>query len=473
MILVLGWLATPSHAQDTTQVLPWGVYLQQVYHYHPVARQLRLQPELAQAQLMTARGYFDPKVKSTFRGKDFKETDYFQLWDSKVEVPVWNFADLKAGYERNQGVYLNPEATVPENGLWYAGVSVPIGRGLFIDSRRAAVQQALLDLEGTEVDRQKNMNKFLLMAAKAYWEWTQAHQQFVLQQEGVTLAEFRLEGVRQRVTQGDAAAVDTLEANLQYQSRMLDYNQALLDVETARLLVETYLWSSQEEPLQLQPGISPEQVAPLSSMAQPRQLDSLIQLVATHPELRKYEIKGEQLGIDRRLAIENLKPELNLEYNWLWAPGAEFDQVIASTFVNDYKWGASFAIPILLRKERGKLNQVRIKQEQNSLEIQQTYLVLENELRQRYRQYLQYQQMFQQADLMASQYAQLLAAERTKFQNGESSLFLVNSREVKYLEARRKRIELEAKLGKALAEVWERAGVLEVIWLDALPEAQE
>ncbi|SKB43054.1 hypothetical protein [Dyadobacter psychrophilus] len=42
-------------------------------------------------------------------------------------------------------------------------------------------------------------------------------------------------------------------------------------------------------------------------------------------------------------------------------------------------------------------------------------------------------------------YQQLVKAEKMRFSNGESSLFLINSRENKALEARQKLIDLKAK----------------------------
>ncbi|MEL6538374.1 MAG: TolC family protein [Bacteroidota bacterium] len=465
LLAIPGWVAADDADSVSVAELPWQVYMNRVYRYHPVAEQLRLQPAMAEAMLMETKGAFDPKIASDYIQKDFEDKDYFRRWDTDIKVPVWNYADLKLGYEQNQGIYLNPEAEVPDDGLIYAGISIPVGRGLFIDSRRAAIKKAILELDGNEAERQKNMNKFLLMSAKAYWEWAQAHQQLLLAEEGVRLAAFRLSGTRQNVTQGAAAAVDTLEAGLQLRSRRLDYQQAQLDYQTALLYLETFLWDNVGEPLQLQPGIVPEVVPPTNSLPMPSGLDSLVALVDVHPELVKYQIKGEQLVVDRRLALENLKPELNLEYNWLWPPSGN-PQNIVVPFSNDYKWGANFSIPLLYRKERGKLNQIRIKAEQNSLDQDNIFLQLENEIRQRYVQFQQFEQMLAQATIMSDEYAQLLAAERIRFDNGESSLFLVNSREVKYLDARKKQIDLEAKLSKALAELWERAGVLEVLWLD-------
>ncbi len=57
-------------------------------------------------------------------------------------------------------------------------------------------------------------------------------------------------------------------------------------------------------------------------------------------------------------------------------------------------------------------------------------------------------------------YQRLLEAEQTLFGNGESSLFLINSRENKVLEAQQKLIELKAKFFKTAYAVQWTAGLL-------------
>ena len=57
-------------------------------------------------------------------------------------------------------------------------------------------------------------------------------------------------------------------------------------------------------------------------------------------------------------------------------------------------------------------------------------------------------------------YATLQRGEEIKFSNGESSLFLVNARELKTLEARQKLIELQGKEQKAVANTLWAAGTL-------------
>jgi outer membrane protein TolC len=94
-------------------------------------------------------------------------------------VPVW-IGELKAGYERNQGQYVNPEYRTPNEGLAYAGVSVPlpISQGFFIDARRNTLRQAQLFRDIAEADRVKEINKLLLSAAKDYWNWYYAYNEY-------------------------------------------------------------------------------------------------------------------------------------------------------------------------------------------------------------------------------------------------------------------------------------------------------
>ncbi|WP_221393492.1 hypothetical protein [Dyadobacter sp. NIV53] len=57
-------------------------------------------------------------------------------------------------------------------------------------------------------------------------------------------------------------------------------------------------------------------------------------------------------------------------------------------------------------------------------------------------------------------YQKLVQAEQIRFANGESSLFLINSRENKALEAREKLIELKTKYFQTAYSLQWSAGLL-------------
>jgi hypothetical protein len=57
-------------------------------------------------------------------------------------------------------------------------------------------------------------------------------------------------------------------------------------------------------------------------------------------------------------------------------------------------------------------------------------------------------------------YERLLEAEEIKFDNGESSVFLINSRQMKLVSAQEKLTELQRKHKIAQTKVMELSGVL-------------
>ena len=121
-------------AQDTDAgfVLSASNFLTLVKQYHPVAKQADLIPESAQARLLQARGGFDPKLFGDLENKTYKETEYYSLVNAGLKVPTWYGIEFKADYSYARGSFINPKESLPEQGLLAAGLSVPLGRGLWI-----------------------------------------------------------------------------------------------------------------------------------------------------------------------------------------------------------------------------------------------------------------------------------------------------------------------------------------------------
>ncbi len=297
-------------------------FFEVVLQNHPVARQAYLLGELARQDLRLARGNFDPKLKSNFDVKEFGEKNdlYYAQWDSKLEVPMWFPVDLNVGYEQNRGEYLSEEFTNTGDGLIYAGVSLPVGRGLFIDERRAAVKQARLMQDMAAAEQIKEVNKVLLNAAKAYWEWYYAYEALRVVNEVEELAETRYRGVVRQVVNGDVAPFDSLKAFINYQERDVQRATAALDYENAKLTASVFLWQATDTeavPLEIAETTVPV-LADSSGVLSLEELAELQRLArVNHPELVKVGAKIQQLQVERRLNQEFLKPVINLKYNFL------------------------------------------------------------------------------------------------------------------------------------------------------------
>ena len=175
-----GQVATPQDLDsifvlpDTAQAFRLSNLYTVVLRNHPVAKQASLLSEQAKQEIRLAKGAFDPKLTTSIDLKNFQDKEYFNMLNSTLKIPVWFPIDPMISVDRNRGVFLNPENSIPsanQNLQFNAGVSLPIGKGLFIDDRRATVKQAVLFQDILEAEQIKMVNKILLEATKDYWNW--------------------------------------------------------------------------------------------------------------------------------------------------------------------------------------------------------------------------------------------------------------------------------------------------------------
>lgn len=449
-----------SYAQwDGLSVLSYATFMEIVQANHPLAKQADLQVTKGNSGLLQSKGAFDPKLFTEVSQKYFEDKEYYNLIDGGIKLPTKIGVEVKGGYINNSGYYLNPENNVPDEGLWYAGVSVPIGQGLLIDKRRAQLKQAELYLTISEQERKIMYNELLYDAGKAYWDWFKAYSVQRIYEEAVTIANTRLQAVKNSAKLGDKPSVDTLEAGIQVQNRVLNFQQAKLNFKNSTALLSVYLWSDEDIPLELTEGVVPEEASTVEPVVvndfYAAQLDSI---EYTHPELAKINFKIAQLEVDKKLKKEMLKPQLNLNYNALMQPmGSE---TFPNYSINNYKWGLEFSMPVFIRKERGalklaeaKIQEANYENKDKQAKIRAKVSFALNEWQTTLDQYNLYRQTVED-------YRNLLEAERRLFNIGESSLFMINSRESSYINARIKLAELLTKNRKSELSTTYSMGVL-------------
>ncbi len=466
LMLCLPMLSTAQPA-DSARLLTLQEYFGWVTEYHPVASRARLLGIQAEAAERMARGGFDPKLVSDWQQKSFDGKEYFTLGESGMKVPSWFGLEFKAMFQVTDGVFLNPENNLPDAGQAILGVKASLGQGLFIDERRAALRKAELLGKLNEAEQQQAVNDLLQDAAKAYWNWTVAYNQLRVFQQALDITQKRYGGIVESFRVGDLPAVDTLETLIQLQSRQFDLNEAQVQYRNATLYLSNFLWYEGRVPLEVTDELRPAGEAEFNTqviLPPVRQFQELLAL--RHPELRQYQVKLEQLDVDRRLAAEMLKPRLDVEYNFL-ADGFNFsggeienDNGISQLLAQNYKWGIHFSFPILLRKERGKLQLNKIKIMDTDFKLQQKRLELTNKVQQYYNDVVNTRQQVGLYENMVDNYQRLLDAELRKFEIGESSIFLINSREQKLIDAQLKLAKLRGNFWKYYAGLRWAAGVL-------------
>ena len=455
-IIFFLFLAVPLLGQqiDTTQVFSLEKYLMWVRTYHPVMQQANLLERKADASLLEARGVFDPKWFGEYEDKSFDQKNYFRVGEAGLKIPTWWGVDVKMAYLWSNGDFLNPAGKLPTNGQAVVGVEVPLLRGLTFDKRRAQVKAARLLQDSNAATRRVIVNDLLLKAIETYWKWAYQNQILQVYENSLELAEDRFQMIKSSFEQGDKPAIDTLESMIQIQNRTLQLSQAKVDFQNATLELSNFLWFENLTPLEVSDNLRPEFLQADWNFLEEKPTANFIRdLADTHPELRNILIKRQQLDIKERLKREQFKPNLKFNYNFLgkgfdWVDNSLQESAVNSLFTENYKWGLQFSYPLLLRKERGGLELVRIEQLENQLKLGEKQLTITNKIN----------AIFQQIEMTATQiatlerivinYETLLDAEMEKFRIGESSIFLLNSREQKLIDTQMKLNKLQAEFQK-------------------------
>jgi outer membrane protein TolC len=419
-------------------------FLNLTLQHHPVAKIADVQLVKAQAMLLREKGGFDPYLSAGYDQKRYNGNRYYALSEQSLKIPIWPGMDAKVGFESNEGKYLNPENILPQGGLIQAGVSASLLQGLITDARRTAVQKARLGISVSENQRILILNQLLSEAAVSYLNWNQSWQEVKLFLKAYEIAKERFAGVQGQYLLGDKPAIDTLEAFIQLQSREASLNKAMLSFTNAGYILRYFMWDESATMIQWENIWIPSDTFPDISVTQ-KTPEALAQ-----PEIKEYLFKQQSLIYDEKLKREMLKPSLKVNYNFFNQPYAPF-----AFHAEDYKWGASFQMPVLLRKERGELKWVRAQILENDWKLkakqaewENKRLTVKNEIDVLSRQSNLYNNIM-------NDNLTLLMAEQNRFAAGESSLFVVNSRDQSYILSAIQYMETRLKLGYSIVKYYE------------------
>lgn len=452
VFLLLGSVFVSKAQIQDSLVLTFREYIGYVKQYHPVAKQAGLQIDQAQANLMKSRGGFDPKLEVDYDRKEFKDSEYYDILNATFKIPTWYGIELKAGFEQNEGEFLNPERFVPDDGLYNAGVSVSLGKGLWMNERMATLKKAKIFRLQSEAERDLLINQILFEASQAYFKWLKAYREFMLFDDFLVNATIRLDGVARSAKLGALAAIDTVEARIPVRNRELSKEQARVELRMASLELSAFLWLEENIPVELQPEVIPNVNLELE-IDPTLQLDGLLETeeaLANHPKMQALNLKIDALNVDRQLKANNLLPRIDLEYNFL---SETPDQ--ANTFnTAEYKGGINFSFPLFLRKERGDLKLAKLKITDMEFDRANTEVNLRNKINALRTNVDSFTDQLRLIAEIVEDYRTLLRAEERKFGLGESSLFLINSRETKLIEAELKQIEVRNKFFETKAKLF-------------------
>lgn len=424
----------------TSKELTYNEFLGYVKKYHPLVKNANLEINKAQANLMMARGGFDPKIEVDFSKKQFKDKEYYSILNSSFKIPTWYGIEIKAGFDNSEGVYLNPQNTVPNQGLTSLGISVPLGQGLFINQRMADLQKAKMQIQLSQAEKKLQAIVVLYDASVAYFNWKKSFNEVALYEEYNKNAEIRFKGIKSLIVQGDKPAIDSIEAGMTVKNRSLNLIDAQLKLAKAKLELSNFLWLENNIPLELADGLIPETQLEFTIQETLKTNDLLNPdfSISNHPKINALQSKIDILNVERKLKANMLLPKIDVGYSYLAEPS-----YIDNYQFEDYKIGLNFYFPLFLRKERGSLKLAKYKVQETEYTMDLEKVQLNNKIN---AQKMEIESLLKQKELIKSlveDNLMMLNSEERLFSFGESSLFLINTRENNLVSAQLSKIALE------------------------------
>ena len=451
LLLLSGLFASAQHTLSLKE------FLSIVRRYHPVAKQAALGVEIAKAEVTSSKGAFDPRFENSIIRKEFDGLLYYDHQISEVRIPTWYGIDVVAGIESLSGSRTSTPDTKGNSS--YLGFSIPVAKGLVIDSRRAILKQAKIFEQLSLQDQRAIVNDLLYDAIKVYWNWWQQVQMQRLFQKAALNAAQRFRLVKTAFEIGERPAIDTVEALAQLQSFQIGANEIELEVTNSQLRLNIFLWQENEQPYVLLPSILPQPDLP--SLMENMQIEKLQEQIPLHPEMQGYRFKLKALQVEKQLKFQSLLPAVQLKYNQLNG-SHDFQKLINTPWLeNNYRYGVAISFPLRLSEGRGEYRKAKLKIEQTKLQQLNKHISLQTKLRQYYNEWRQLRQQISLQEQAIQSYASLQRGEEIKFSNGESSLFMVNAREIKTLEAMQKLMELQSKEQQTAAGAIWASGLLD------------
>lgn len=429
-------------AQDAS-VLSYTVFLNNVLKNNPSAKRAENIKQFGIYQYKSAKGNFDPSINATYDNKFLNASNYYSIVSSSVKVPIFTAQNLKFGYEYGVGANVNPEHYTSSYGMPYVGLELGLLQGLAIDYRRAEVLKAKEYKGYYEAEKNIQLNNLLFESSIKYFDWLYSQKIVGLNQYFLTLARQRLIGIEALASVGERAAVDTIEASIFYQSRLLDYQSSIIEQQKQINDLLNYNWQSKAS---LSSNVvSVDSLDIYFDKIKLNVLKALNSDSVNNPVLSKYKSLQEVLKVDNRIKREMIKPKLNVNYNFLSYNKTSYSPVYSQ---NNYKWGVDLSFPILFRKSLNEYRMSKINTQNNEFEFQAKNNELDFKLNALKQTIGILSEQLQNANRAVIFNKQLVDAEKLKFENGESSLFILNSRESKWLESELKLIDYKLKFIK-------------------------
>ena len=475
---------------------------------------------IAEADLLTARGAYDPR---------FTAQSYYE----KIKTPAASFlsgagtavetADITAT-TRLEG--LSPKAggnyrldfssvRSTSNSLFTAlnpqyptaltfSFTQPLMRGLRIDLPRRQIEVAKKNLSLTDAQFRQRAIEVITTVQRSYWDLVFALRNLQIQRNSLADARTQLEHNRRLVAESSLAPIDVVAAETQVANFEQAEFTALEDVNRAENNLKNLIAENQQSPLWNASVVPTDDVdLTLPQVSLP---DAMKAAKENRQELKQSDLAREINQLDQRLYRDQTKPQVDLVGSYgmvgnagtltttanpftagsdqlrarvnqlsvlaglqpLTAPPATtispdligaYGQSISnlgSNQFNNFRVGVSISLPLHNRTAQGQLAHSLGEGKRITTQREQLEQLIQVEVRNALQSLTTAEARLRSAAVARESAEQQYESEKRKLDAGQSTVFLVLERQTALATARGNELRAQTDLNKAIAE-WQRA----------------
>jgi len=314
-----------------------------------------IEQDIANGRVRQAQGAFDVNLNAggtmNLAGYYDGRTGYTML---EQPLPFWG-GSVYGGYRLSSGFLPNyNKDRTGMDGEGVLGFRIPLLRDGTIDRRRASLWQAQIDQELADPIILRQYLDFIRAATISYYTWVASGQRLALAEELFRIAKNRDSAIAEQVKRGASAPIVQVDNQRLVVSREIATVLALRRFQAAAIELSLFFRTREKaEPLIAGRERLPAAFPPHPRLDESQLTADIAKAAVFRPEIRRIELLLQRVEIDRRLAKNNLLPNLDV--------GVEAGQFFGDNRPkdigqNEVEAKVEFKLPLQRREAQGRVD---------------------------------------------------------------------------------------------------------------------
>ncbi len=359
-------------------------------------------------------------------------------------------------------------------GSFNVSITQPLLKNFLMNDDKRQIELAVVNNDATQASTLATVSTTIANVEDAYWDLLAAWRNVAIQEDALHQTVLQQQSNVRQAKRGAAAPIDAVESSTQVAVYQQNVFSALQTVSELQNQLKSLVVTDPGDPI-WRANLVP--TSDVLSLPQTPSVESLLaSAMRNRPEVRQAIDAQKQASVNRAYAKNQLLPQadLQLTYNGngfagnalpplggifgTATPPPYYDGTYGQAFANSsrfsaYSAGIVVSLPIGNNTARGALSAADEQAHIAAVQKLGTAERIQYEVRNAVQNYQAALARLFAARQAREASAQVLASEERKFLNGESTTFLINQRQVEFVQNEGLELQAQTDLNKAVVEL--------------------